>query len=199
MDANFHTALQYTLNFEGGFCNIPQDPGGPTNKGITIKTFENYCAQIGRAVPTVDDLKAISDEDVQALYYHKFWVPCGAPHLPTGVDTVVWDWGVNSGPSAGIKGLQHALGLSATGKLDQATIDAANATDPDALLGAICDLRSKFFYALVAKRPASSRFLKGWLHRVSDLRAIAHRMTPHGEDQIVGGKAGDEDHEDLHG
>lgn len=31
------------LKWEGGYVNHPFDKGGPTNKGITIETYESYC------------------------------------------------------------------------------------------------------------------------------------------------------------
>ncbi|WP_035450342.1 glycosyl hydrolase 108 family protein [Aliihoeflea sp. 2WW] len=35
MRENFVLSLGFTLGFEGGYVNHPDDPGGYTNKGIT--------------------------------------------------------------------------------------------------------------------------------------------------------------------
>jgi lysozyme family protein len=39
--ADFDVALFITLRFEGGYVNNPSDPGGETNKGITMATFQH--------------------------------------------------------------------------------------------------------------------------------------------------------------
>ena len=36
MDRNFNRSVEAVLKHEGGFVNHPADPGGATNKGITI-------------------------------------------------------------------------------------------------------------------------------------------------------------------
>ncbi len=38
-DALFDRALAHVLEMEGGFTDDPYDPGGPTNRGITLKVF----------------------------------------------------------------------------------------------------------------------------------------------------------------
>src|SRR6185437_16377169 len=70
----FDTALAFTLAEEGGFSDNPADPGGATNKGITLATFREY--QPGA---TVDELRAISDADVWRIYRLGYWnhMRCG--------------------------------------------------------------------------------------------------------------------------
>ena len=50
MKINFAEALGLTLRHEGGFVNNPKDPGGATNKGVTLATFSLF---LGRQA-TVD-------------------------------------------------------------------------------------------------------------------------------------------------
>ena len=61
---------QQILKAEGGFVNDPDDPGGPTNYGVTLKTLRrlgHYFNQDGRV--DIADLKQLSaTQAVQILY-----------------------------------------------------------------------------------------------------------------------------------
>lgn len=63
MERNFQRALSLVLKWEGGFVNHPKDPGGATNKGITLATFRQYVKPNG----TVEDLKRITDAQVATV------------------------------------------------------------------------------------------------------------------------------------
>ncbi len=58
--ASFDLYLPQLLRFEGGFVDDPNDPGGATNRGITLATFQR-CAQalLGQA-PTLQNLRALT-------------------------------------------------------------------------------------------------------------------------------------------
>lgn len=107
MQRNFERALAFTLQFEGGYVNHPKDPGGATNKGITLATYRRY-----RKNATVADLKAIPDSMVKAIYQDGYWSKVGGDKLASGVDGATFDYGVNSGPSAALKSLKAVVGGS---------------------------------------------------------------------------------------
>jgi lysozyme family protein len=46
MDRNFARSLTLVLKHEGGFVNHPNDPGGPTNLGITIATYRRFTTEL---------------------------------------------------------------------------------------------------------------------------------------------------------
>lgn len=48
----------FIRSWEGGYSNIPQDSGGPTNKGVTLATFQHVFGKD----KTVSDLKNITLE-----------------------------------------------------------------------------------------------------------------------------------------
>lgn len=54
----FDRLKQFILSWEGGFVNDPRDPGGATNKGVTLAKFR----EIYGKDKTVNDLKKITDE-----------------------------------------------------------------------------------------------------------------------------------------
>lgn len=105
MKDNFRRSLAFTLKFEGGYVNHPKDPGGATNKGITLTTYRRY-----RKGATVADLKAIPDSMVERIYRDGYWEKVRGDTLAPGVDGATFDYGVNSGPSAATKSLLAVVG-----------------------------------------------------------------------------------------
>ena len=67
MENNFITCLDIILHHEGGFVDHPKDPGGATNKGVTLKTYREFL----KTDVTVEELKDIPDEHLESLYKKK--------------------------------------------------------------------------------------------------------------------------------
>ena len=66
---NFEACLGFTLQFEGGFVNDPDDPGGATNLGVTIGTLSGA---FGRPA-TLAEVKALTPKTVEPIYLQGFW------------------------------------------------------------------------------------------------------------------------------
>lgn len=169
MDANFGRALAAVLRHEGGYVNHPSDPGGPTNKGITLATFRKWVKRDG----TANDLKRITDDQVAKVYRSQYWNAVKAGELPSGVDYAVFDYAVNSGPTRAAKALQNALGVTADGIIGPVTIAAAQKVDPIVTIRTLCGRRMVFLKQL----KTWDTFGKGWEARVSDVRDDAIQMT----------------------
>ncbi len=107
MKKSFGRSLAFTLQFEGGYVNHPRDPGGHTNKGITLATLRRY-----KAGATVGDLKKIPQQLVRQIYRDGYWNKARCDTLGAGVDGAVFDYAVNSGPGAARKSLLRVLGGS---------------------------------------------------------------------------------------
>ena len=172
MRENFDFCLREVLKHEGGFVNHPKDPGGATNKGVTIATFRRYV----KANATVQDLKNISDEQVAAVYLRHYWHAVRADDLPPGVDFCVFDNAVNAGPSRAIKQLQEVTGAVQDGRLGPATMEAARRVDPVSLVHGLCDRRLRFLRSI---RGGSlwQTFGRGWQRRVDAVRHHALQMA----------------------
>ena len=177
MKSNFEACLREVLKHEGGWADHPADPGGATMKGVTIGTFAQFK---GRKV-TKDELRAISDADLRAIYRRKYWDLVKGDDLPAGLDLVAFDGAVNSGLSRGARWLQQALGVTVDGKIGAETLAYARAANVGQAVDYACNARLDF----LRKLRTWDTFGKGWARRVSDVRAAAKQMAAKPE-RIIG-------------
>src|ERR1700693_6658589 len=59
--ASFDLFLPLLLKVEGGYVDDPEDPGGETNKGITMSVFQHCAHEILGIDPTSENLKGLTD------------------------------------------------------------------------------------------------------------------------------------------
>ena len=154
------------LKHEGGFVDHPRDPGGATNKGITIATFRRYIKSNG----TVADLKALTTAQATIVYKRQYWDAVVADMLPVGVDYSVADFAVNSGPSRAAKMLQRVVGVTQDGRIGPATLAAVRALPTDFIIRKLNALRLAFMKSI---RGGSlwKTFGRGWQRRVDEVTA----------------------------
>ncbi|QRE76177.1 glycoside hydrolase family 108 protein [Methylobacterium aquaticum] len=180
MTANtFERALSLVLKHEGGWSDHPQDPGGPTNLGVTIGTLS---AVLGRPA-TKADVKALTPAKVAPVYRQRYWDAVEADDLPAGLDYAVFDWAVNSGPARAAIALQRLVGVADDGHIGPVTLQAVAGHDRQQLIGSLCDARMGFLKAL-SNWPT---FGKGWSSRVAGVRndaleIMAQAMMAHAVD-----------------
>lgn len=174
MKANFQKALKAVLVHEGGYVNHPADPGGATNYGVTQKVYDAWRVSRGEKPRSV---KQIDKAEVEACYKKQYWNAVQADDLPAGIDYVVFDGAVNSGPSQSIKWLQRAL-TGYTGPIDgvlgvRTLRRVKEDENHDALVARICDRRMAFLKAL----RTWGVFGKGWSKRVAGVKAMGQAMA----------------------
>lgn len=168
MIENWKKALQHVLMHEGGFVNHPSDPGGITNLGCTKTVWEEWC---GHPV-TEKDMRELTPDLVSPLYRTKYWDKVKGDDLPSGVDYIVFDAAINSGPGRAAKWLQECVGTQPDGAIGPMTIKATEAIVKADLINMYCDKRLEFLKAL----PTWDTFGKGWERRVEEVRAAALEM-----------------------
>lgn len=163
-------SLARVLTHEGGYVDHPSDPGGKTNKGVTQAVYDAYRARRNLAKRSV---KAITDDELQGIYRQQYWDVIRGNDLPPGVDYVVFDGAVNSGPRQSVKWLQRALGFTGKavdGVVGNVTLNAiAQEEDHDALIERIISRRETFLRAL----KTWPVFGKGWLKRIRNVKETA--------------------------
>lgn len=169
MKANFDRALAALLAHEGGFVDHPADPGGMTNLGVTKKTWE---AWVGHPVDE-KAMRALTPADVAPMYKRKYWDAVRGDELPDGVDYIVFDTAVNSGPGRAIKFLQGCVGVDMDGALGPKTLAAVRAAPKKVLLDDYAKRRLSFLQDL----PTWATFGKGWARRVTEVQNTASTLT----------------------
>jgi lysozyme family protein len=157
---NYPKCLAIILKKEGGYVNDPHDAGGETNMGISKRAFPDV------------DIKNLDVELASAIYKKYYWNQVKADELPNGLDLVVFDGAVNSGPTQSAKWLQKALGIKADGVVGPVTLVALQKADVPSMINKVLDQRLDFLKSL----STWSHFGKGWEARVEDIRKLAHVM-----------------------
>lgn len=169
MKENFRKALEYTLNEEGGYVNNPNDPGGVTNFGVTQRVWEEW---VGHPVDE-KTMVALTTTAVAPLYKKKYWDRVRGDDLPDGVDLIVFDTAVNSGPGRAIKFLQACVGVDVDGAFGPKTLAAVQRADDQKLIVDYAKRRLSFLTDL----PTWDVFGKGWSGRVARVQSIADEMA----------------------
>ena len=146
----FDKAIEFVLQFEGGYVNDPTDPGGETKYGIAKRSYPSL------------NIADLTKEDAVHIYQRDYWQVCKCDMLPSPIAILVFDTAVNQGTDAAIRLLQAALGVNVDGVIGPATIDGARRSD---FLEAISTFTAGrcMRYAL---NPNVKRFGSGWFRRV---------------------------------
>jgi glycosyl hydrolase family 108 len=146
MSNAFEDALGFTLAWEGGYVNRPDDPGGETYCGISRKANPAWpgwaildgLANKHVATPELDAL-------VGDLYRRKYWDVCGCDALPVAEALALFDFAVHSGVTRALKAWSQAPMRTAKG---------------------LCFERRKFLEPWLIAHP---QFAKGVLNRINAL------------------------------
>jgi len=178
----FNHALRALLALEGGLVDNPDDPGGITNYGVSLRTLSrlghvdndhdgvaDYDFN-GDGAIDADDIRDMSETQVRQFYYHEFWHKYSYGGLPTNVAIKTFDFAVNMGPRQAHKILQRALRtngnyLKDDGILGNITRTLIGTCAPERLVPAMRSEAAGFYRLLASQNPQAEQFLKGWLKR----------------------------------
>ncbi len=172
--ANFDAFFPTLLKFEGGFVDDPADPGGATNKGITLQTFEGCARRLLGIAPTLEALKNLTDAQAGTIYKALYWDKVRGDNIePQALANIVFDFYVNAGGNATklLQSVLNAMGANPSvvvdGSIGPATLLALQGMDPKVVYQHYKQGRREYYHELVDNHPSLNKFLKGWLNRVN--------------------------------
>lgn len=179
--AEFAPAVEVLLLHEGGFVDHPDDPGGATNYGVSLRWLLSQFTVEGLNPDTFDfdgdgdvdanDIKLMPREAAIELYRLKWWNEYGYAQIADqAIATRMFSFSVNVGASQAHKFIQRACracewDLVDDGLLGPRSFGAINTIDPQRLLPALRAEAAGFYRGLVMKEKGFKTFLNGWLRR----------------------------------
>jgi lysozyme family protein len=166
---NFDAALKQVLRHEGGYADHPSDPGGATMMGITRSTLANWR---GREV-SKDEVRALSRREAGEIYRARYWNAVSGDALPAGLDLVLFDHAVNSGPGRAVRTLQGLLAVEVDGLMGPRTLAALEGQAMPSLIRDMCQARRNFLRNL----PTAPVFGRGWMRRVDAIERAGLKMA----------------------
>lgn len=176
-DIKFQKAIKIVLAHEGGFVDDPDDPGGTTSFGISLRWLKTVgdLDKDGYLDGDLDhdgdvdseDIRKMKKSDAIELYYTQWWRRYKYYRITDPqVATKIFDLSVNMGPKQCHKIVQRSLWacrhkLVDDGVLGPLTFNAINKVWPARILTVAIRVGAACFYRSL-NRP---KYIKGWLRR----------------------------------
>jgi len=171
-DEVFAKALAHVLVMEGGWTDDPHDPGGPTNRGLTLDDLSAHTGvpvTLANRDRLIGQLRKVDEATVREIYRTRYWRPSRAPDLPSRLALFHFDAAVNHGLAGAARMLQQALGVTVDGEIGPLTLAAARRAAAAGAIDRYAALRRTRYRSL----PHFWRFGAGWLARVERTRTAA--------------------------
>lgn len=154
MTSAYDNAFTTLMGNEGGYVNNPADPGGETMYGITQR--------VAKANGYMGAMKDLPLATAKAIAKKCYWDVTRCDELDPRVAFQMFDITYNGGHA--VQWLQKAVGATPDGILGNATITAANASEPLLVVMRLSAQRLLYYTSLTAW----STFGKGWATRVAN-------------------------------
>ena len=174
--------IDHTIQMEGGYVDDPDDRGGTTNYGISLRYLKSVPFGDINKDGDIDakDIKALDIDIARDLYKRSFWVDVYDSYINIYPKSVarLFDLGVNTGTKQSGKFLQRAINhcLDRPIKVDGicgrgtsaalASIYMDNLSSDEELHADIVG-QADAFYRRIAKRYNNQKYLRGWLNRLN--------------------------------
>lgn len=167
---------------EGGYVDDPKDRGGATKYGITLKTLSNYLHK----PCTKKDVENLTIDIASNIYKKTYYYEPRIDLLPEGLQPIVTDMAVNSGPIKAISMLQEVLNTLGyklgipDGIIGNNTISTSSRAIRQfghRLINLLVERRKIFYINIVKNDPTQKRFLNGWLARADSFKEDKNNLA----------------------
>jgi len=169
--------IEAVLRSEDGYTDHPADAGGPTNCGITIPAWQDYCRATGRADWLRHPREFNREADVIPFYEWCWARPSLGLALlrSTALQYWLFDSSILFGPKRPVTWMQEVcnalvLPVKQDGILGPKTAASVNQIYPPTALTHLHSLRMWAHENAIRKRPLSAVFLRGWTARAERLK-----------------------------
>lgn len=177
-------AIEFTLGYEGGWCNTPGDRGGETFRGVSRVNYPNWpgwpLVDAGKSDPSfpanVNRDPALKQMAVD-FYRKVFWEPLNGDSLPPQMAIAVFDWGVNSGWGLAARMMQRVLRVNPDGVVGPVTVKAA-VEGGSAAVKALLTRRLVFFANIMKNDTTQQKWAWNWFGRVVELSQVVFEGKP---------------------
>ena len=168
----FSLAIPTVLRHEGGLVDNPNDPGGITNHGVSLRWLKSkgLAGDINHDGDVdAQDIKIMTADEASQFYLDYWWNPYQYSNLVAqAVATKIFDTAVNMGAPRAHKFAQRIVGVVDDGNLGPHSFAAINAMPSLQFITAYQNAQAQFYRNIVASNPAREVFLTGWLNRAYD-------------------------------
>jgi len=151
----FDVAFDRLIDHEGGYVNHPDDPGGETNWGITLRT--------AREAGYTGSMRDLTREQAREIYRTAYWRRARCDELDGAIAFQVFDAAVNHGIGNAIRFLQRAAGVADDGVIGPLTMAAVRSMSVTDVLARFNAARLTFYTGL----STWPTFGKGWARRIA--------------------------------
>jgi len=164
--------MSFVKKSEGGFVDNPDDPGGATNFGVTLRAWQAYT----RKPVSVYDMQRLTWDEVVPFYAVSYFHATRSQDIPRGLDLMVMDMAVNCGVHASGLCLQKALGMTdddLDGWIGRDTLSVLKERDPPTLIKILAVFQAGYYQS----RSDYRRFERGFNNRLAARVALATSWT----------------------
>lgn len=172
--STFELAIPTIIRHEGGYINNPNDPGGATKYGISLRWLKSqglFGDVNGDLRVDIRDIQALTLDKADGFYRVSWWDHYGYGRISEQVlATKIFDMAVNMGAPRAHRIAQDAAGVPVDGVLGSGSLRALNSVlgAPQPLLAHIQGLQAAYYLGLVKANPRLAVFLPGWENRAYD-------------------------------
>jgi lysozyme family protein len=171
----FDSAFQYLLQNEGTrFVDNPNDPGGATKFGITLRILER---RLDRVIEK-SDVENLTEDVASRIYFDDYWLPLGCDKMTSQeIATCIFDTAVLYGPVPAAQMAQktannYGAQLKIDGVLGPESLAAINMVSPEDFIVTFCNLVLKRVDAVISAHPNEEVFENGWVNRAKRLLTL---------------------------